>query len=143
MKRFSVLVWAFVGIPVLIYLVPAGSPHVVADSKFVGLMGIPDSALEEDISFPQEKQYEEKVPQKDQRPLDEKVGAGRDSSGIYVSTGSISNVRTSPDFDAPVKIRVRAGTRLQVKGKQGEWLKLELQDGSIGWIHQTIAKPEN
>jgi hypothetical protein len=27
-------------------------------------------------------------------------------------------------------------------GKQGDWLKLQLRNGSTGWIHHSLAQPE-
>jgi SH3-like domain-containing protein len=34
------------------------------------------------------------------------------------------------------------GTRLQVVGKKGAWLKLQLRNGSTGWIYHSLALPE-
>jgi SH3-like domain-containing protein len=36
----------------------------------------------------------------------------------------------------------RRGTRLQVVRKEGNWLKLQLRNGSTGWIHHSLAQPE-
>jgi len=37
---------------------------------------------------------------------------------------------------------IRRGTRLQVVGKKGAWLKLQLRNRSTGWIYHSLALPE-
>jgi uncharacterized protein YgiM (DUF1202 family) len=36
---------------------------------------------------------------------------------------------------------IRSGTPLQVVGKQGDWLRLQLRNGNTGWIYHSFAQP--
>ncbi len=48
----------------------------------------------------------------------------------------------APGIHAPVLQLIRRGTRLQVVGKKGAWLKLQLRNGSTGWIYHSLAQSE-
>ena len=50
-------------------------------------------------------------------------------------TGSRLNVREAPTTAAKTVTRVARGTRLAKRGEQGEWLEVELADGTRGWVH--------
>jgi len=57
-------------------------------------------------------------------------------------TGSRLNVRESPSTSAPTIARVARGTRLAKRGAQGEWLEVELADGTRGWVHGRYVTSE-
>ena len=60
----------------------------------------------------------------------------------YVSLPEVAKIRSEPSIDAPVLQLIRRGTPLQVVGSNGYWLKLQLRDGSTGWIYHSLAQPE-
>jgi SH3-like domain-containing protein len=61
----------------------------------------------------------------------------------YTSQPRVARIRSGPTIYAPVLRLIRKGTRLQVVGKQGGWLKLQLRNGSTGWIYHSLALPES
>lgn len=60
-------------------------------------------------------------------------------SEVYLNLASVANIRSSPDINSRIVIRIHRGKEINVIGKTGEWLMLELGDGAIGWIHQSLA----
>jgi succinoglycan biosynthesis transport protein ExoP len=60
----------------------------------------------------------------------------------YVSLPDVAKIRSSPSIHAPVLQLIRRGTRLQVVGRNGYWLRLQLRNGSNGWIYHSLAQPE-
>jgi uncharacterized protein YgiM (DUF1202 family) len=60
----------------------------------------------------------------------------------YVSLAKVAKIRSGPSIHAPVLQHIRKGTRLQVVGREGDWLKLQLRNGSAGWIYHSLAKSE-
>ena len=59
---------------------------------------------------------------------------------VAQSTAPLANIRSKPDPSAPVLSRVVRGTRLQVVGKQENWLKLKLRNGNNGWVHSRLVQ---
>jgi uncharacterized protein YgiM (DUF1202 family) len=51
----------------------------------------------------------------------------------------MAKIRSEPDSNAPVLQLVPQGTDLHVVAKEGDWLKLQLRNGDLGWIHQRLA----
>jgi len=60
----------------------------------------------------------------------------------YVSLPNVAKIRSEPGIHAPVLQLIQKGTRLQVVGRNGYWLKLQLRNGSTGWIYHSLAQPE-
>jgi SH3-like domain-containing protein len=60
----------------------------------------------------------------------------------YVSLPKVAKIRSEPSIHAPVLQFIPRGTQLQVVGKKGTWLELQLKNGSIGWIYHSLAQPE-
>ncbi len=60
----------------------------------------------------------------------------------YTSLPKVARIRSGPTIHSPVLHLIRRGTRLQVVGKKGAWLKLQLKNGSSGWIYHSLAQPE-
>jgi uncharacterized protein YgiM (DUF1202 family) len=60
----------------------------------------------------------------------------------YTSLPEVARIRSGPTIHTPVLQLIRRGTRLQVVGKKGGWLKLQLRNGSTGWIYHSLAQPE-
>jgi succinoglycan biosynthesis transport protein ExoP len=60
----------------------------------------------------------------------------------YISLPKVAKIRSGPSIHAPVVQLIPRGTRLQVVGRNGDWLKLQLKNGSTGWIYHSLAQPE-
>jgi len=60
----------------------------------------------------------------------------------YTSLPKVARIRSGPTIHTPVLQLIRRGTRLQVVGKKGGWLSLQLRNGSTGWIYHSLAQPE-
>jgi uncharacterized protein YgiM (DUF1202 family) len=60
----------------------------------------------------------------------------------YTSLPKVARIRSGPTIHTPVLQLIRRGTRIQVVGKKGAWLKLQLRNGSTGWIYHSLAQPE-
>jgi SH3-like domain-containing protein len=60
----------------------------------------------------------------------------------HTSLPKVARIRSRPTIHAPVLQLILRGTRLQVVGKKGAWLKLQLRNGSTGWIYHSLAQPE-
>ncbi|MBW2722534.1 MAG: AAA family ATPase, partial [Deltaproteobacteria bacterium] len=50
-----------------------------------------------------------------------------------------AEIRSGPSVHTPALQLIRRGTRLQVVGKEGDWLRLQLGNGSTGWIYHSLA----
>lgn len=75
-----------------------------------------------------------------QRDPAEKVLSGQGPYPWLVWTRlDLSNIRSSPDGHAAIQMRVKSKTPLQVTGEKGMWLRLQLRDGSEGWIHRALV----
>jgi SH3-like domain-containing protein len=62
---------------------------------------------------------------------------------IYTSLPRVARIRSGPTIHAPVLQLILRGTRLQVVEEKGAWLKLQLRNGSTGWIYHRLALPES
>ncbi len=60
----------------------------------------------------------------------------------YVSLPNVAKIRSGPSIHAPLLRLIQRGTRLQVVGRNGDWLKLQLRNGNTGWIYHSLAQPE-
>ena len=60
----------------------------------------------------------------------------------YRSLPKVARIRSGPTIHTPVLQLIRRGTRLQVVGKKGAWLKLQLRNGNTGWIYHSLVQPE-
>ena len=52
----------------------------------------------------------------------------------------LAKIRSRPDIQAPTLQIISRGTKLQVVGKHGNWLKLKLRNGDTGWIYHTLVR---
>ena len=60
----------------------------------------------------------------------------------WESLPQTAEIRLGPGFHTPILHLIQRGTRLQVVGRTGDWLKLQLRNGSTGWIYHSLAQPE-
>lgn len=52
----------------------------------------------------------------------------------------ITSVKTEPKADAPDAFMLHEGTKVQILEKLDDWKKIELSDGTEGWIKETAIK---
>lgn len=60
-------------------------------------------------------------------------------SRVAISTGSI-NVRAEPSAGATVVARTTPGAKNRVLERQGSWLKIELANGTQGWVSAALVR---
>lgn len=60
-------------------------------------------------------------------------------SRVAISTGAI-NVRAEPSAGAAVVARTTPGARNRVLERQGSWLKVELANGTQGWVSAPLVR---
>jgi N-acetylmuramoyl-L-alanine amidase len=70
----------------------------------------------------------------------ETVGLSQNDIQIFESIPPMAKIRSGPDMDTAVLQRIAQGTRLKVVGREGDWLKLQLRNGSTGWIFRSLAQ---
>jgi tetratricopeptide (TPR) repeat protein len=61
-----------------------------------------------------------------------------DASGIIMSASV--NVKSAPDGSAGNIFLLHEGTKVQVVDRVGDWNKIRLADGKIGWIERTAVE---
>jgi hypothetical protein len=59
---------------------------------------------------------------------------------IFESLPPMAKIRSGPHMDTVVLQRISQGTQLKVIGREGDWLKLQLRNGSTGWIFHSLAQ---
>jgi uncharacterized protein YgiM (DUF1202 family) len=59
---------------------------------------------------------------------------------VVTVTASIANVRATPSMNAPVVAKVKKGTTITKLGMSGEFHKIKLANGTVAYIHKTVAK---
>jgi capsular exopolysaccharide synthesis family protein len=72
---------------------------------------------------------------------DKALSTVKNGAETYTSLPKVARIRSQPSIHSPVLHRVRRGKRLQVVGRKGAWLKLQLRNGSTGWIYHSLAEP--
>ncbi len=55
-----------------------------------------------------------------------------------VVTGN-SNVRSGPGLDHAVLVTLAGGTRIEGYSYKDSWVRVRLEDGSDGWVHQSLV----
>ena len=58
----------------------------------------------------------------------------------YESLPLAARIRSRPDMNAPILQNIAQGTRLRVLGREGDWFKLKLRNGSTGWIYHSLVQ---
>jgi hypothetical protein len=51
-----------------------------------------------------------------------------------------SNLREQPDMGAPIVARLDSGTPVTGYSHKGEWVRVAREDGTGGWIHQSLVE---
>jgi len=57
-------------------------------------------------------------------------------------TGTRLNVREQPNTSAAAVARVKKGERLAVLGRDDGWVRVQLPDGTSGWVHGKYVRSE-
>lgn len=60
--------------------------------------------------------------------------------GVVSTKGSPANVRASGSLKAEVVAKVDKGAKVQVVAKAGDWYKVELDDGTKGYVQRNLIK---
>jgi hypothetical protein len=94
-----------------------------------------DSSKEPESATPPEPSLTSK-PNKER----ETVGLPQTDIQIFESLPPIAKIRSGPDMDTAVLQRIPQGTQLKVVEREGDWLKLQLRNGSTGWIFHSLAQ---
>ncbi|HHX51451.1 MAG TPA: SH3 domain-containing protein, partial [Clostridia bacterium] len=68
------------------------------------------------------------------------IGNAFAAEGKAVVTGSIVNIRSSPNLEAKVVAKVAKGEELDVLGEEGEWYRVKLNKGTVGWIAGSLVE---
>lgn len=63
--------------------------------------------------------------------------------GVVSTKGSPANVRASGSLKAEVVAKVDKGAKVQVVAKAGDWYKVELDDGTMGYVQRNLIKLGN
>ena len=53
--------------------------------------------------------------------------------------GTIVNVREGPGTDFRVLFQAEKGVSFKLLKRQKKWLKVEHQDGEVGWLHESLV----
>ncbi|NLT94091.1 MAG: SH3 domain-containing protein [Clostridia bacterium] len=64
-------------------------------------------------------------------------------SKTVIVTGSVVNIRQGGSLNYPTIAKVNGGTELKVLAQQGDWLKVQLNDGRQGWIAGWLTVDKN
>ena len=59
---------------------------------------------------------------------------------LYENIATLANIRERPTIDSRIITKIPSGEEINVVGKDGEWTKLKLDDGSVGWIHRSLIR---
>lgn len=62
---------------------------------------------------------------------------------IVIVTGNVVNIRQGASLEYPTITKVNGGTELQVLADEGEWLKVQLPNGTRGWIAGWLTVDKN
>ncbi|WP_020585673.1 SH3 domain-containing protein [Desulfobacter curvatus] len=62
-----------------------------------------------------------------------------EKTDTVISIKSKCNVRSKPDKDADILLRVERGVPFKVIGRKGDWINIEHADGEVGWIFKTLV----
>ena len=58
-----------------------------------------------------------------------------------IVTGNVVNIRQWNSMDAPVIDQVKSGDALNVLSSQGDWYRVSLLNGKVGWIANWLTQP--
>lgn len=53
-------------------------------------------------------------------------------TGIVMAAAA--SIRTSPDMNSQELFQLHAGTKVKIKGTDGNWYEIEIANGSVGWV---------
>ncbi len=56
-----------------------------------------------------------------------------------ITTKTKCNVRSKPDKNSKVVLRVERGVPFKVLKRQGNWIRIEHADGEVGWIYKKLV----
>ena len=75
----------------------------------------------------------------------ESISSTEDLPEVYENIATTANIRARPTIDSRIITKIPRGEEINVVGKNNEWTMLQLDDGSVAWIHRSLIrrKPTN
>jgi hypothetical protein len=70
----------------------------------------------------------------------ESISLTEDLHEVYENIASLANIRERPTIDSKIIAKIPRGKEVSVVGKDSEWVKLKLDNHSIGWIHRSLIR---
>ena len=70
----------------------------------------------------------------------ESISTTEDLAEVHENIATLANIRARPTIDSRIITKIPRGEEIDVVGKDGEWTKLKLDDGSVGWIHRSLIR---
>ncbi len=64
---------------------------------------------------------------------------GQSTLDAVVVKASMTRVKEAPSLQSPTLITVRQGTRMQKIGTEGQWLRIRLESGEVGWVYREVV----
>ncbi len=91
----------------------------------------------------EEDDYPEDLPLAEEaKEEDEEEAEDEEVLGTVITIGE-TPVRTDPDGLAPIDVSLEEGTEITVIAVEGDWIKIQLEDGSIGYIYKDDISEED
>lgn len=93
-------------------------------------------ALEERVA-----ELERKLGSNPVTPPDTGTPPSSSEQKVYTRAGkNWANIRTEPSTSAALLTRCYPGTAMTLLATQGDWYKVKMPDGKVGWVHNSVAE---
>jgi SH3-like domain-containing protein len=99
------------------------------------------SKIEKQVEKTEPVTLQSSVPKKPSQ-VKEAVSFQGSETQTWESLPHTAEIRLGPNSHSPVIQLIRSGTPLQVVGKYGDWLRLQLSNGNTGWLYHSFAQPQ-
>jgi uncharacterized protein YgiM (DUF1202 family) len=64
---------------------------------------------------------------------------GENSLDSVIVKASMTRVKETPSLQSATLMTVRQGTRLQKIGTEGDWIRIRLASGELGWVYGEVV----
>jgi len=64
---------------------------------------------------------------------------GENTLDAVIIKVSMTRVKEAPSLQSPTLVTVRQGTRLRKIGTEGEWIRIRLDSGEVGWVYSEVV----
>lgn len=65
---------------------------------------------------------------------------GENTVDAVVVKASMTKIKEIPSLQGPTLVTVRQGTRLRKVGAEGEWIRVRLDGGEMGWVYSEVIE---